>query len=140
MTARRLSFLFIRCVTSIIYLWVVADRLGILGTAGNMGVVWGNFQNFLDYTAILNPWFPRMISDFLGYFVTCLEVILAFLLISGIRLKESSLASFALLIIFIISMTSSLGFNAAFGYIIFTSSIAITSALIYFEERLNEKN
>jgi uncharacterized membrane protein YphA (DoxX/SURF4 family) len=87
MTIKTGSFIFIRVFLGLMYLWVVADRLGILGPVGNLGVVWGNFDSFLEYTATLNPWFPRVVSDILGYFVTFLEVVLGVLLVSGIRLK-----------------------------------------------------
>jgi len=115
------------------YLWVVADRLSFLGPAGEMGVVWGNFESFLEYTASLNPWFPRSISDILGYIVTVLEVILALLLISGIRLKETSLISLLLLVVFTLSMTFSIGFINAIDFIAFTLVLAAASGFIFVE-------
>lgn len=131
MTVKTGSFTFIRVFLGLIYLWVVADRLGILGPDGNLGVVWGNFDHFLEYTATLNPWFPRVVSDILGYFVTFFEVVLGVLLVSGIRLKEAALASLAQLLVFLLSMTFSIGFKEAFDYIVFTVVVAAASALVY---------
>lgn len=131
MTVKTGSFIFIRVSLGLVYLWVVADRLGILGPVGNLGVVWGNFDHFLEYTATLNPWFPRVVSDILGYFVTFLEVVLGVLLVSGIRLKEAALASLAQLLVFLLSMTFSIGFKEAFDYIVFTVVVAAASALVY---------
>ncbi|UAL46026.1 hypothetical protein K7887_13900 [Sutcliffiella horikoshii] len=131
MTLKTGSFTFIRIFLGLMYLWVVADRLGILGPVGNLGVVWGNFDHFLEYTATLNPWFPRIVSDILGYFVTFLEVVLGVLLVSGIRLKEAALASLAQLLVFLLSMTFSIGFKEAFDYIVFTVVVAAASALVY---------
>jgi hypothetical protein len=136
MTIKKSTFLFIRILLAITFLWVVADRLSLLGPAGNTGVVWGNFENFLDYTATLNPWFPRALSDFLGYLVTIVEVLLAVLLVSGIRLKEASLTSFALLNVFILSMIFSIGFKESFDFIVFTVILAIASVLIYWNSKL----
>lgn len=133
MTLRKSAFYTIRIILSVVYLWVVADRLSFLGGTENWGVVWGNFESFLSYTHTLNPWFPTTISDFLAYFVTFLEMAIAFLLLSGIRLKEAALASFLLLIIFTLSMTLSLGFMAAIDFIVFTLVLAIGSGILYRE-------
>ena len=133
MNLRKATFIGMRIILAVIYLWVVADRLSILGSAGNMGVVWGNFDNFLSYTANLNPWFSREISDVLGYIVTFLEIIIAFLLLGGIRLKEASLASLILLIIFTLSMIFSIGFKVAYDFIIFTLILAVVSGILYRE-------
>jgi len=135
MTIKTGSFIFIRVFLGLMYLWVVAERLGILGPVGNLGVVWGNFDNFLEYTATLNPWFPRVVSDILGYFVTFLEVVLGVLLVSGIRLKEAALASLALLLVFLLSMIFSIGFKESFDYIVFTVVAAVASALLYREAK-----
>lgn len=128
-------FQLIRFTLASIYLWVVADRLGFLGPAGNIGVVWGNFDKFLDYTATLNPWFPRKLSDIFGYLATFSEITLAFFLLFGIRLKETSLTSLALLMIFVLSLTFSLGFEQAGGFILFTVVLALASAFLYTETK-----
>lgn len=125
-----------RILLGLTYLWVVGDRLGLLGEAGNMGVVWGNFQSFLDYTATLNPWFPRGLSDFLGYLVTGIEIILGVMFLIGMRLRLVSLASLGLLIIFTLSMLLSLGWSSAYDFIIFTLVLASLSLGIWKIERV----
>lgn len=134
MAVKKYVFISLRILLSVIYLWVVADRIGILGPAGNPGVVWGDFQIFLDYTASLNPWFPRGLSDILGILVTILEVVLAILLTSGYRLKEAAMASCALLLIFTFSMLFSQGFTAAADFIVFTIVLLLFSALILWDK------
>jgi len=138
MIVKKLSFITIRILLAVTFLWVVADRISLLGPAGNMGVVWGDFDTFLNYTATLNPWFPRGLSDVLGYVVTILEVVLAILLLSGIRLKEASLGTMALLLVFIFSMTLSLGVTAAFDFILFTIVLLILAGVLYLG--INSKN
>lgn len=135
MTFRKYTFILTRALLAITFLWVVADRLSLLGPAGNNGVVWGNFETFLEYTATLNPWFPRGLSDVLGYFVTILEVILAVFLIVGIRVKESSIVCIALLITFTLSMTFSIGIKEALDFIIFTIVLTAASLYIYWESK-----
>jgi uncharacterized membrane protein YphA (DoxX/SURF4 family) len=135
MTIRSSAFVLLRTLLAITYLWVVADRLSILGPIGNAGVVWGNFENFLDYTATLNPWFPRGFSDVLGYLATIMEVILAIMLLLGFRLKEACLLSISLLIVFTFSMAFSLGLNAAFEFIMFTIVVILLTALLYWDTK-----
>jgi hypothetical protein len=48
--------LYLRLALAAAYLSSVADRFGLWGA----GVGWGNFANFLDYTAKLNPFLPLM--------------------------------------------------------------------------------
>ncbi|SEA40443.1 hypothetical protein [Alkalimonas amylolytica] len=132
------SFIFISVFLGVMYLWVVADRLGLLGPVGNLGVVWGDFDNFLEYTATLNPWFPRVVSDILGYLVTFLEIVLGVFLLAGIRIKEAALASLSLLLVFLLSMLFSIGFKEAFDYIAFTLVVAAASALLYREAKVRK--
>lgn len=133
MTLRKSATHTIRILLAVIYLWVVADRLSFLGGTDTMGVIWGNFESFLSYTHTLNPWFSRDISDFLAYFVTFLEIVIALLLLSGIRIKEAALSSLLLLIIFTLSLILSQGFMPALDFIIFTLVLAIASGLLYLE-------
>ena len=133
MNLRKNLVIVTRLMLAVIYFWVVADRLGLLGKAGNMGVVWGNFDSFLDYTATLNPWMPRAVSDILGYVATIIEIILGVLLMTGIRLKEASLVSASLLIIFTLSMAVSLGVSTALDFIIFTLITIAASVFLYLE-------
>jgi uncharacterized membrane protein YhaH (DUF805 family) len=62
---------------------------------------------------------------------TLIEVVLAILLIVGVRLKEVSLASLGLLIIFILSMGIFVGVNESLDFIIFTLVLGIVSGFIY---------
>ena len=135
MTVRSGIFLIIRLTLAAIYLWVVADRLSLLGPAGNPGVVWGNFETFLDYTATLNPWFPREISDVLGYLATAIEVLLAVLLIIGFRLDYASLLSFGLLMAFASSLVLAIGPVETAGFVAFTVVAAGASFALFREAR-----
>lgn len=127
--------LVIRYCMGVTYLWVVMDRIGLLGPSGNVGVVWGNFDNFLEYTAKLVPWFPVRVSNFLGYLVTLAEVTLAVFLILGFRLKETFLASFLLLTTFALSLIFANGIENAPAFIVFTVTLAVTNGYMFWKAR-----
>ncbi len=129
MNVKKPSLYFMRFALAGSYLSAVADRIGWWGEAASPGVVWGNFTAFLEYTQYLNPWAPASVSNFLGYVATGLEIILAFLFIFGLKLKLTSLVSFALLMVFALSMTFVIGIKAPFDYSVFTA--AAGSLLLY---------
>lgn len=52
---KRLIKLFLRLAISIGFLSAVADRFGIWSKEVS---VWGNWDNFLAYTKLINPWIP----------------------------------------------------------------------------------
>mgnify|MGYP000011670072 CR=1 FL=1 len=122
MNLNKVSLLFLRFSLAGSYLSAVADRFGLWGKSGEAGVVWGNFKAFLDYTQFLNSWAPISLSNFLGYTATILEVVLAILLIIGLRVKETSLVSFGLLMMFALSMIFASGIKGVFDYSVFTAA------------------
>lgn len=58
------------------FLLAVPDRFGLWGPSGTPSVAWGSFQNFLAYTARLNPWCPGGLIPALGWFATFAETVL----------------------------------------------------------------
>lgn len=139
MNTNKASLLFLRFALAGSYLSAVADRFGLWGKSGESGVVWGNFQVFLEYTQFLNPWASAPLSNFLGYMATGLEVILAVFLIIGLKVKLTSLASFGLLMIFALSMIFTGGIKSAFDYSVFTAAGA-SLLLFCVHDRLWESN
>lgn len=132
-------YLCLRWLLAALYLWVLADRLGLLGGIGNPGVVWGDFKTFLDYTATLNPWAPRGVSDVLGCVVTGLEAVLALWLLSGVRQREAALGSFCLLVTLALSLCLFAGVVEAVDFIAFTVVLAVASWLLYREAARRHK-
>ncbi|WP_223275962.1 hypothetical protein [Algoriphagus aquimarinus] len=51
----KLIKLFLRLAISLSFLSAVADRFGMWPAEIS---VWGNWQNFVDYSAVINPWMP----------------------------------------------------------------------------------
>lgn len=120
---------FLRFSLAASYISALADRFGLWGSSGSNGVVWGNYNAFLEYTQYLNPWAPQELSNLMGHVATALEALLGLFLIIGFKIKLTSLASFTLLMIFALSMTFFTGIKGALDYNVFTAAAA--SLLLY---------
>ncbi|HEX6717079.1 MAG TPA: hypothetical protein VF088_08200 [Pyrinomonadaceae bacterium] len=126
----RYATLYLRLALASAYLSSVTSRFGVWGK----GVGWGNFANFLDYTAKVNPFLPRTIIPALGWFVTIAESILALFLIAGFRIRETAFFSGLLLILFAIGMTIGVSVISPFDYSVYTASAASFLLAVYHRE------
>ena len=111
--------LFLRFAIAIGFLSAVADRLGLWSKEVS---VWGNWDNFLSYTQLINPWVPNSLIPTLGLVATILEIIFAIFLIIGFKTELFAKLSGILLLVFGLSMTFSTGIKGAFDYSVFTAS------------------
>ncbi|MCH8034468.1 MAG: DoxX protein [Bacteroidetes bacterium] len=116
------SVIFLRLALGVTFLSAVADRFGLWGGPGENLVAWGNFKNFLDYTALLNPYFPSIMVPVIGWIVTIAEIALGVALIIGFRVRETALISGTLLLCFAIGMTAGIGIKSPLDYSVFTAS------------------
>jgi thiosulfate dehydrogenase (quinone) large subunit len=116
--------LYARLALGIAFLSAVADRFGLWGLPGANGVAWGNFENFLTYTASLNPFLPDSLIPVVGWVVTIAETVLGVLLILGFRLREVGIASGLLLLAFAFGVTVGTGFKRALDLSVFAASAA----------------
>lgn len=82
--------LYLRLALGTGLLSAVADRFGLWWRPGALFVAWGNFQNFLHYTAVLNPWLPASWIPSVGWITTACEAALGFALTLGLRLIGDS--------------------------------------------------
>ena len=113
--------LFLRLSISIGFLSAVADRFGLWGKEIT---VWGNWDNFLDYTQLINPWIPDALITTVGIIATLAEIVFAIFLIIGFRTELSAKLSGFLLLLFALSMSFSTGIKGAFDFSVFTASAA----------------
>src|SRR5690606_34893210 len=113
--------LFLRLALALSFLSAVADRFGLWAKEIS---VWGNWDNFLSYTQLINPWFPESMIPIIGAFATILEILLALFLIIGFKTEFSAKLSAFLLLLFALSMAFSTGIKGAFDYSVFTASAA----------------
>jgi uncharacterized membrane protein YphA (DoxX/SURF4 family) len=112
---------FLRLAIAIGFLSAVADRFGIWGKDVS---VWGNWNSFLEYTQIINPWFPASIISFIGIIATTAEIAFALCLIIGFRTALVAKLSGILLLLFALSMAFSTGLKGVFDFSVFSASAA----------------
>jgi thiosulfate dehydrogenase [quinone] large subunit len=111
--------LFLRLSIAAGFLSAVADRFGLWSEKNS---AWGNWNNFLEYTKVINPWFPESLIPAIGGIATGAEIVFAICLILGLRTELAAKLSGVLLLIFALSMTFSSGIKGAFDYSVFAAS------------------
>ncbi|MDX9908447.1 MAG: hypothetical protein RBS23_03220 [Mariniphaga sp.] len=113
--------LFLRLAISFAFLSAVADRFGLWSKEVS---VWGNWDNFLNYTQLINPWIPGSLIPVAGIIATAAEIIFALFLIIGFKTEMFARLSGFLLLIFALSMTFSTGIKGVFDFSVFSASAA----------------
>ncbi len=113
--------LFLRVALAAAFLSAVADRFGYWPPDVS---VWGSWEAFLDYTALINPWVPSAMIGGIAILATVAEVVLALLLLVGYRTKWAAQASALLLLLFGLAMAFTTGIKSALDYNVFTAAAA----------------
>ncbi len=116
--------LFLRLALGIGFILPVLDRLGALGAAGEHGNAWGNWDNFVTYTNTLLPFLGKPAAGVMALLATIAETLFGVLLIIGYKTKLTALGSFALTLIFALSMAIFVGPRIPFNYSVFADSAA----------------
>ena len=114
------STIYLRLALGAAYLSSVASRFGLWG----QGNGWGNFHNFLIYTAKVNPFLPASFIPPVGWIATIAETALAILIVVGIRLRVAAILSGVLLLLFAIGMAIGFGVKEPLDYSVLTASAA----------------
>ena len=104
------------------FLSAVADRFGLWGPRGTPGVAWGEFANFLQYTATLLPYLPTTLVAIAGWAATVAEIVLGVALLVGMHVRLVALASGVLLLTFALAMTTTLGPEPPLSYSVWTAA------------------
>src|SRR4051812_46636891 len=113
--------LFLRLAISAGFLSAVADRFGCWAPDVS---VWGNWNTFVAYTAVINPWFPPGLISFIAATATVAEIVFAMFLIIGFKTELVARLSGILLLIFALAMTFSTGIKGPLDYSVFSASAA----------------
>ncbi len=113
--------LFLRLALASGFLSAVADRFGLWSKEYSS---WGNWDSFLGYTQMINPWFPKVLIPTIGIIATMAEVVFAICLIVGFKTKLFAQLSGFLLLIFALSMAFSTGVKNALNFSVFSASAA----------------
>lgn len=111
--------LFLRLAIATSFLSAVADRLGLWSKDNS---VWGNWNNFVDYTHTIIPWFPASVIPAFALITTILEVVFALCLLIGLKTALFSKLSGLLLLVFALSMSFSTGIKGALDFSVFSAS------------------
>jgi uncharacterized membrane protein YphA (DoxX/SURF4 family) len=121
-SSRDLLTIPMRVALALGFLSSVADRCGLLGPPGTPGVAWGNFANFLTYSAAVNSFAPSMVQPALAITATILEGLLGVLLLTGLFTQLAALVTSILLLSFAAAMTISLGIKPVLDYSVLSAS------------------
>lgn len=113
--------LFLRIAIAVGFLSAVADRLGFWPQESS---AWGNWENFIVYTALINPILPESLIDSVGIFVTVLEVVFAIFLIIGFKTELIAKLSGVLILLFAFAMITSIGIKSVFDYSVLAAAAA----------------
>ena len=116
--------LLLRYALGITFLTPVLDRLGLLGQPGIGNIEWGNWDNFINYTATLMPILDRPLVNTMGAIATVSELLISICLIVGFKTKQAALGASLITLTFIIFMTLSVGIQKPINYGVFTASAA----------------
>jgi thiosulfate dehydrogenase (quinone) large subunit len=111
--------LFLRIAIALGFLSAVADRLGFWAKDVS---AWGNWNSFLDYTQLINPWIPSNLVPIIGIVVTVIEIICALCLLVGFKIELFAKISGFLLLIFALAMMTSIGVKGVFDYSVLTAA------------------
>jgi uncharacterized membrane protein YphA (DoxX/SURF4 family) len=112
--------LFLRIALSVTLLSAVADRFGYWGTQS----VWGNWQNFVQYTGKLIYYLPAVLTEPAAITVTVAECIFAILLLIGYKTKITAYLTGTLILLFALSMAAAVGIKSTLDYSVWVTSAA----------------
>jgi len=110
--------IFLRLALSVGFLSAVADRFGFWSKEVS---AWGNWDNFVAYTKLLNPLVPESLVNPVAIIATAAEIVFAVFLLLGFKTELFARLSGYLLLLFALSMTFFTNIKGAFDYSVFTA-------------------
>ncbi|WP_339814124.1 DoxX family protein [uncultured Imperialibacter sp.] len=113
--------LFLRLALAAGFLSAVADRFGWWPAEAS---AWGNWDSFVAYTAVINPWAPASVVPALAGIATAAEVVFALFLLIGFKTELFAKLSGYLLLAFGLSMALSTGIKGPLDYSVFSAAAA----------------
>lgn len=118
MNIERWSARYARWALGAAFLSGIASRFGLWGE----GVGYGNFAGFVAYTAEVNAFMPAFTIPFLAWAATLAELGLGVALLAGVWRRWVATGSAALLALFAIAMTISMGLKEPLDYSVFSAA------------------
>jgi len=127
----RFGILYARMALGAAFLSGIASRFGLYGK--NVG--YGNFANFMRYTAEVNSFMPAFTVPFLAWTATAAELYLGVTLILGVWPRWVAFGSALLLALFGIAMAISFGVKSPLDYSVFSASAAAALLALHQDAR-----
>ena len=119
-----------RVALSAAYLSGIASRFGLYGK--DQG--YGNFANFVRYTAEVNSFLPSYTIPFLAWAATAAELFLGIALLAGIWPRWVALGSAVLLVLFGTAMAISFGIKSPLDFSVFSAAAASLMLAVFREQ------
>jgi putative oxidoreductase len=133
--AERYAVVFLRAMLGVAFLNGIASRFGLYGK--NVG--YGNFANFVKYTAEVNSFMPASTIPFLAWAATAAELIFGLLLVLGIWVRAAAFGSALLLVMFGVAMAISFGIVSPLDYSVFSACAGALVVAVYEERKRAEQ-
>ena len=130
-----IGILYARLALSAAFLSGIASRFGLYPK----GVGYGNFANFMRYTAEVNSFMPASTIPFLAWAATAAELFFGIALLLGIWPRWIALGSATLLALFGIAMAISFGIKEPLDYSVFSASAAAVLLLLHTQTRATDR-
>ena len=128
-----LGVLYARLALSAAFLSGIASRFGLYPK----GTGYGNFANFMRYTAEVNSFMPASTIPFLAWSATAAELFFGVALLLGVWPLWIALGSAILLAMFGIAMAISFGIKEPLDYSVFSASAAAVLLVLHTLPRSN---
>jgi len=114
----RIAVLYARVALAAAFLSGIASRFGLYKDG------YGNFANFMRYTAEVNSFMPAFTIPFLAWAATAAELFFGIALLLGVWPRGIAMGSALLLALFGIAMAISFGIKSPLDYSVFSASSA----------------
>lgn len=108
--------LFLRLTLAFTLLAFVADKLGLFGEPGTPTITWGDMDNFSVFLQTMLPFMPENTTQKLAVFFTVMEVILALMLLFGLKVRWAALGTGIYSLVLSMLMLVFVSLKAPFNY------------------------
>ena len=122
-SAVRYAIWIARIAFSLTLLSAVADRFGLWGPHGANNVAWGDWQHFVNYTGVINPYAPAALVPVLAVVATAFEILFALALLTGFQLERAAYGAAILFTLFALGMTLGTGIKSPLDASVFTDAV-----------------
>ncbi|MEJ8757486.1 DoxX family membrane protein [Pontibacter sp. H259] len=118
------AVLFLRIALALTILAFVADKMGYLTQAGTAPILWGDWDIYTKQLQAILPFIPGNISEKLAIVATLLEIILALMLLFGVKVRWAAIGTGIYALLVAIVAGYGVGINAILHYSLLVISAA----------------